>query len=257
MRAVNLIPSDERRGGVVSGIGTGRSQGAAYGVLTLLAGLSLLALVYGLARHQVSNHSAQLATIAARTSQLQHSTSALSSYTSFIALREQRVQAVDQLVDSRFDWAHALHELGRVLPHGASITAFNGAIATTTPGAAATAAAAPSATSAASSTGTGAAAVTSATPPGSVPTMTLAGCATSQAEVAVTLLRLRLIDGVTKVALQSSTKTSGAVAGGGAGSSPCGGGPSFSAELTFDALPTAPIADKSAAQLTSPTGAGR
>ena len=47
--------------------------------------------------------------------------------------------------------------------------------------------------------------VTSATPPGSVPTFTLAGCATSQPAVALTLERLRLIDGVREVTLQSST----------------------------------------------------
>ncbi len=52
----------------------------------------------------------------------------------------------------------------------------------------------------------GSAAVTSATPPGSVPTFTLSGCATSQSEVAQTLDRLRLIDGVSEVTLQSSTK---------------------------------------------------
>ena len=46
----------------------------------------------------------------------------------------------------------------------------------------------------------------SATPPGSVPTFTLGGCATSQSEVALTLQRLRLIDGVSKSTLQSSTK---------------------------------------------------
>ena len=48
--------------------------------------------------------------------------------------------------------------------------------------------------------------VTSATPPGSVPTFTLGGCATSQSEVALTLQRLRLIDGVGDVSLKSSTK---------------------------------------------------
>ena len=43
-------------------------------------------------------------------------------------------------------------------------------------------------------------------PAGSVPTFTLAGCATSQTEVAQTLDRLRLIDGVSEVTLQSSTQ---------------------------------------------------
>ena len=44
MRAVNLIPSEERRGKTA---GVGRSQGAAYGVLGLIAGLAILALLYG------------------------------------------------------------------------------------------------------------------------------------------------------------------------------------------------------------------
>ena len=48
--------------------------------------------------------------------------------------------------------------------------------------------------------------MSSATPPGTTPTFTLAGCATSQTVVAQMLVRLRLISGVSNVALQSSTK---------------------------------------------------
>ena len=48
------------------------------------------------------------------------------------------------------------------------------------------------------STASGQRRVTSATPPGSVPTFTLSGCATSQTEVAQTLNRLRLMDGVSR-----------------------------------------------------------
>ena len=51
--------------------------------------------------------------------------------------------------------------------------------------------------------------VSSATPAGSVPTFTLSGCATSQKAVAQMLQRLRLIDGVSEVTLQSSTKRGG------------------------------------------------
>ncbi len=76
------------------------------------------------------------------------------------------------LVDSRFDWAHVLHEFGRVLPAQASISSLSGTVGSTRrgrelelrqlqpPPRAPT--------------------VTSATPPGSVPTFTLTGCATSQ-----------------------------------------------------------------------------
>ena len=116
MKAVNLIPSDERRrGAAVSG---GRSQGVAYVVLGALAGVALLVGIYGVARHRASSRRSQLATIAAETQRAQESVAALTPYTSFIALREARMKAVAEVVDSRFDWAHAFHELGRVLPLG-------------------------------------------------------------------------------------------------------------------------------------------
>jgi len=48
VRAVNLVPVDQRGG---SAPGAGRSEGGAYAVLVLLAGLAGLALLYGTARH--------------------------------------------------------------------------------------------------------------------------------------------------------------------------------------------------------------
>ena len=50
MRAVNLIPDDQRSG--VS-LGAGRSEGTAYAVVVLLGGLAVLAFLYGSARHQI------------------------------------------------------------------------------------------------------------------------------------------------------------------------------------------------------------
>lgn len=236
MRAVNLIPSDERLGGAAAG----RSEGAAYIVLALLAGLAILALLYGISRHQVSSRRSQLASITARTEQAQQAASSLHAYTSFMSLRQQRIQAVEQLVDARFDWAHTLHELGRVLPADASITSLSGSVGSPT-------------SSTSSSSSTAGAAVSSATPPGSVPTFTLGGCATSQAEVALTLQRLRLIDGVGNVALQSSTRTAGASSA----SNSCGAHTAFNVTLTFDALPSAPASGKGATQLTASSGGGQ
>jgi hypothetical protein len=263
MRAVNLIPSEDRARGV-GAVGVGRSQGAAYGVLGLLAGLALLALLYGLARHQVSSRRAQLATVAATTQRVQSAAAALTSYASFDALREQRVKAVNELVDARFDWAHTLHELGRVMPSGTSISTLTGTIGgPTTSGsapAASAATAAPASTAAStagSTSGSGAAAasaVTSATPPGSVPTITLAGCATSQAKVALTLERLRLIDGVSNVSLKSSVR--GGAASGSAGGEGCAGA-AFSVTLTFQALPAVSSMGKGGAEPASSTGGQR
>ncbi len=128
MRAVNLIPVEQRGG---SGPAAGRSEGGAYAVLVLMGGLALLALLYGTARHEISSRRAKAASLAAQTQRAQAMAAQLAPYTSFLALREQRVQAVSELAQSRFDWAHAFHELGRVLPHDASITSLSGTVGST------------------------------------------------------------------------------------------------------------------------------
>ena len=220
MRAVNLIPAEQRSG---ASVGVGRSQGGAYAVLALAAGLAVLALLYGSADRQIASRRSQVATVTAKAQQAETQAERLAPYTSFIALRQQRTQAVNTLVDSRFDWAHVFHEFGRGLPFETSISSLSGTVGSAT-----------STGAVASSSGT----PTSATPPGSVPTFTLAGCATSQSAVALTLERLRLIDGVNEVTLQSSTSSSSSGAGG-AGGGCASHDPTFTALVTFDPLPSA------------------
>ena len=81
--------------------------------------------------------------------------------------------------------------------------------------------------------------MTSATPPGSVPTFTLTGCATSQTAVAQTLERLRLIDGVSEVTLQSSTKARQRRRRLRRRRRLPGSEPVFTVHVTFDPLPSA------------------
>jgi|HubBroStandDraft_2_1064218.scaffolds.fasta_scaffold120649_2 Tfp pilus assembly protein PilN len=248
MKAVNLIPAEQRGG---ASVGAGRSEGAVYAVLGLLAGLALFAFLYGQADHQISSSKVRVATLEAQARQAQAQASELAPYTSFIALREQRVQEVSELVDSRFDWAHSFHELGRVLPRGATVSTLTGTIGSSTATAAAPAVAAPASSTASAGAATS---VTSATPPGSVPAFTLSGCATSQSEVALTLDRLRLIDGVREVALQSSTKGGGAGGSGAGGSGGCSAkDPVFTVQVAFDPLPATPTAGTATAATTAAT----
>jgi hypothetical protein len=251
MRAFNLIPADERGGASLS---AGKSGGSAFVVLGLLGVLAIFALLYGQASRQISSETAKIATLDTQAQAAQAQAARLTPYVSFMAMHEQRVQAVDQLVDSRFDWAHAFHELGRVLPPGqVSLTSLSGTIGGSTgstsagadtaagassKAAAATSAATPAAGGASAAAGSSSSA-TSATPPGSVPTFTLAGCATSQAMVALTLTRLRLIDGVSEVTLQSSTQAAKTGADGSSGSSTGCAGATFAMQITFDPLPAA------------------
>jgi Tfp pilus assembly protein PilN len=199
-------------------LGAGRSQGTAYAIPVVLAGLAVLIFLYGSARHQIQSRTAQAAAITAQVAEANSEAARLAPFTSFVSLRQQRESAVAELVNARFDWAHSFHELGRVLPTGVWLTAINGTVG--------------SATSSTSSSPASAGTVTSATPPGTVPTFNLSGCASSQSQVALTLNRLRLIDGVSAVTLQAS----GHSATGGSVSGECK--TNFTVELTFDALPT-------------------
>lgn len=142
-----------------------------------------------------------------------------------------------------------------MLPRDVSLASLSGTIGSTT-GAAGGAGKSSSATSAAASTS---ATVASSTPPGSVPTFTLSGCATSQTEVALTLDRLRLIDGVGEVTLQSSTKTTGGGSGGsGGGSGSCpGSDPAFAMQIAFEPLPSAAAVSSATARSTVSTGAAQ
>jgi hypothetical protein len=255
MRAVNLIPSEQRTNAPV---GAGRSQGGAYAVLVLILGLAGMAVLYGKADHAISSDRAQATSLTNQAQSAEAQADRLAPYTSFLSLRESRMQAVQTLVESRFDWAHAFHEFGRVLPAGTSISSLSASVGSAT--GSATAAASPAASSsstASSSTASGSAAspstassagtasttptvaaassVSSSTPPGSVPTFTLAGCAVSQPAVAELLERLRLIDGVSEVELTSSSASS---SGGGSGGGCPAHDPAWAVQLTFDPLPT-------------------
>ena len=229
MKAVNLIPAEQRAGGAPV---AGESQGAAFLVLGLFAGLAVLAVLYGIAAHQISSRKGEVASVTAQAQATQARANALAPYTTFKAMYEQRQTAVNTLVNTRFDWAHAFHELARVMPPGASLTSVKATIGSSTTGAAT------------ASTKTTSGTVASATPPGTVPTFTLAGCTLGQGFTAITMLRLRLIDGVTSVTLQSSTKNA---SGGSSGASSGGGScpkndPAFAMTVTFAGLPTPPPA---------------
>jgi Tfp pilus assembly protein PilN len=245
MRAVNLIPSEQRAG---SGSLAGRSGGAALIVLGLLVGVAVLAVMYGGAARQISKESGEVAKLEAQTAEVRARTGRLTPYTAFVAMAEQRTKTVAQLVQARFDWSHTLHELGRVLPGDSSLLTLQGTVGSAGTTSARPAAATASAPPASSAT------PASSTPPGSTPTIALTGCSTSQAEVAQTLQRLRLIDGVSEVHLLSATK--GAVSGAGA-SGGCGAHVAFSITVTFAALPATPIPNVAAPTVPASTAAAK
>ena len=183
MRAVNLVPDDERVGN------RGRSGGAVYVLLGALALLVLLVGVVTLQRQGLEDKRTELATAQATAAQREASAASLGSFTQFAALRATRVETVRSLASSRFDWSHALREIARVIPPDVWLTSLQG---TVVPGV---------------TLKTGGAGDTSALRATSAaPAIEMVGCTTGQDSVARMMGRMRLVDGVDRASLQSSVK---------------------------------------------------
>jgi Tfp pilus assembly protein PilN len=214
MRAINLIPVEARRGGGAPG----RTGFIPYALVGLLAVLVIGALGVVMLKNQVKDREAELAKTEIQVTSAEAQATALKPYVTFAELKAKRVETVQQLISSRFDWDRVLNDLSKAIPGNAWLTSFDGSTTGTPSGGAATVAA--------------------------TPTIKIAGCADSHDDVATMLTRMRLIRGVTRVSLASSergdprpTKTTGTTPGAGAvqSSGGCNGPkyPSFTVTVYF------------------------
>jgi len=176
VRAVNLIPTDERRGA-----SRGARPAGAYIVIAALAVLVVLVSLYAVAGKRVSDRRAELARVTQQADAAQARADALAPFARFATLSQKRVATVTSLAESRFDWAHVMHEVGRVIPADAWLTSLTG---TVSPGV--------SLDGAGSQSGSLRSALGG-------PAIEIIGCTTSQSNVARMMSRMRLIDGVTRV----------------------------------------------------------
>ena len=175
MRAVNLIPAEERRG--AGGI-AGRSGGVVYVLPGGLAAVVVLGVVYAFAVHGVANRQEQLAAVTAQVTAVTAEAQELAPYVEFGSISAQQAQSTATLAQQRFDWPDAMEQLALALPSDVTISAF---------------AALPASSSAAASTGGG-------------PSFTLTGCASRQDEVATVLTDLAAVPGVTNVFVPTSAE---------------------------------------------------
>ena len=230
MKAVNLIPTDQRRAQA-----SGAQAGSSYVVLGVLAVLLLMAVAYVFTSNNVNSRTSDAAAAKSEADQLEAQVAARGAYTNFSQIKQQRLASVRTVADTRFDWERLMRELALVLPEHtwlldatASTTgdpAQGGATSTPAPTASG---AAPAATADAAGAG------------GSTPTMSLKGCALQQKNVAVMLVSLRKLYSVENVDLTESaqelTESGGAQTSGdsAAGSDTCGNGRfKFAATVTF------------------------
>jgi Tfp pilus assembly protein PilN len=199
MRAVNLIPAEQRR---ASGA-AGKSGGAVYALLGALAVGLVFVAVLTISNRQVADEQAKADRLEARAQVAQAKAGSLASYTQFDAVVKTRSASVNALAATRFDWGAKLTQVSRVIPADVSLTQLS---ASTAPGQGAG----------------GAVSLRSAL---QNPAIELVGCAPNQARVALLMTRLRRLEGVQRVSVASSDKSEGsagaASSGGSAGSGGC------------------------------------
>lgn len=185
MRAVNLIPADERRGAGGAG---GRSGGGAYVLLGALVAMVVMVAAYAMTTKSVNDRRNHLAEVVQKADATEARAASLASYAAFKQMRTQRVETVKSIAASRFEWAHAMHELARTLPNYVTLTTMRGTVnaATTVQGGASVS-------------------IRGALP--NNPAIELTGCVPSQSDVARMLVNLRRIDGVRRVSLQQAEKS--------------------------------------------------
>ncbi|HVE69229.1 MAG TPA: PilN domain-containing protein [Solirubrobacteraceae bacterium] len=222
MRAVNLLPHDQRRGGG----SPSRSGQAPYLLLGVLAAAVVAVGAYVFTSNQVTSNRAEVAESQQEAASLEQQATAFKPYKDFADMSRARVQTVAQLAGSRFDWERVMRQLSRAMPGDVWLTSLVGTVA---PGV--------------SLDGTGAAGSATGGLRSAVngPAVELVGCTESQAAVSRVMARLRTINGVQRVSLASSEK-SDAVSGGGSGganSGDCRNGssrfPQFQIVVFFDA----------------------
>lgn len=226
MKAVNLIPADARKGG---GGASSSFQLATYGLLGGLAAALALVTLYVLANNSVSDRTAQLTTLKAEVAQAQSQVARLGSYTQFQTLARTRIQTVEGIAATRFDWHRALSDLSKVVPSNTSLQSLTATVA-------------PGASVGGGGAGSGGALRSDL----SVPAFELTGCTSSQDDVARLMSRLRLINGVTRVTLGTSQKSQGTPSGTTVSSASAGGStgcgpnkPVFDVIVFFQQLPGA------------------
>jgi Tfp pilus assembly protein PilN len=190
MKAINLLPPDLR--GASKG-GSPKAKAApandepggiaAFVALGVLAACVAALAAYVLTTNSVKDRQAQLEAVTAEAANTTRRVNQLKPYADFQQMAETRIQTINDLASSRFDWEQSLRDVSRIVPTDVTLTSLTGTIAGGAAG--------------------GGSTVRSAI---ASPAVELKGCATNQGDVAQLLSRLRNVDGVTRVSLSKSLK---------------------------------------------------
>lgn len=222
MKAVNLIPPEERRGDRAP-LRTGSLPYALVGALALaLVGMTLVVTT----QNTIADRKAEVATLQQQEADAKARATSLASYADLATLQQARTQTVTSLAESRFDWDRVLRELALVIPQNVQITNLSGSVSPGTEAAGGT-----------TSGGDLGAGITG-------PSLSMSGCATGHIAVAGFITAVKEIDGVTRVGVSNSSRSDGTsgASSTASGAGGCSGGniATFNLVAAFDAVPIDP-----------------
>jgi Tfp pilus assembly protein PilN len=186
-----LIPKEQQRRG--SGVTEGRTGLGVYIVLGVL-GLAVLGVAaVVMTSNSVNSKKDEVARLERDTASAKASAEALRPYGNFAQLEQARVDTVNSLLDTSFNWERVLRSLSRTIPSNAWLTSLVGTVSPNVK---------------VESEGGGAAAQLRGKT--NSPAVALTGCTYSHSAVARMMVRMRNLDDVSDVALQSSEKSESA-----------------------------------------------
>ncbi|MBN1530240.1 MAG: hypothetical protein JW895_14365 [Thermoleophilaceae bacterium] len=231
MKPVNLLPQEARRRPA------GEKSGSSYVVLGVLGALLVMVLGYVVVSNQATSRTNDANQAEAEATRLEQEAQAKAAFSSFAQIKQQRLQSVSSVAETRFDWERFMRELARIMPERSWVTTANASVAGD-----------PSATGPTS---------TAATTGTAQPTANLVGCTPKQEDTAALMVRLGKLFRVEDVRLNESTQESlGADASDQASFDGCGSYYKFDLTATFSATPPAAEAPRGATRVPASLGGG-
>ena len=195
MRAINLIPVDQRRGAA-----RGSGGKPSVGVYALLGGLGaavVCVLAFVLLSNSINSKTEKLAGLEAQAQGEKQVADALRPYGQFADMQRARHQQITTLTSGRFDWERALRQLSLAIPRNVYLlnVAATGSSDVEIDG------------------GSASGGLQNIRKNIAAPAFVMTGCTYSQHAVARMMIRMRNLDDVTEVHLAKSTRKDDSSAG--------------------------------------------
>jgi Tfp pilus assembly protein PilN len=184
VRPVNLLPAKHR-----PRTATGQRQGSSYYVLAGLGVVLIAVVAYVLTLNSINTKRDEVTKANTQAQQDGARATQLSAYGNFAQVKQQRVDSIKQLAQSRIDWELLAREIAQITPDGVWMKTIN----------------ANSGDGNGSQTAGGASSSSSNSASGQ-PTVQFEGCAASQDQVATLLVRLKQLHGAQDVSVEKSDR---------------------------------------------------